>query len=197
MMAGILLFSEESCANVPEITMMKEKSQLRTQALKNLPNLRSWSGFYSRWLQRPQETPSLMAHFNVLWDDGLGLSDVLREQREDSQVLLPSFSPLRSSTPMPSATSSESQQRQSLNSKNSYRCQKGHLLVRTILPHIARSFFNGFGSNLAKEARKEKLSGPEECRREYDWKDGRHMNWESAMNRKEYKKRKVTSAYKS
>ena len=75
------------------------------------------------------------------------------------------------------------------------RYQKGYLLVRTVLLRIARSFFNGFGSNLAKnvtsEARKEKLSGPEECRREYDWEDGR------PMNRKEYKRRKVTSAYKS
>ena len=53
-------------------------------------------------------------------------------------------------------------------SKNSYRRQKGQLLVRAVLPPIALSFFNGFGSNLAKdvksEARKEKLSGQEECR---------------------------------
>ena len=45
-----------------------------------------------------------------------------------------------------------------------YRCREGHLLVRTILSHIARSLFNGFGSNLAKnvtfEARK-KLSEQE------------------------------------
>ena len=80
-----------------------------------------------------------------------------------------------------------------------YRCQQGHLLVRTVLPHIARSLFNGFGSNLAKdvtsEARKKKLSGPERRRRVSDAEDGRPTN--SAMNRDDYKRRKVTSAYKS
>ena len=79
-----------------------------------------------------------------------------------------------------------------------YRCQQGHLLVTTVLPHIARSLFNGFGSNLAKDvtsdARKRKLSGPERRRREYDGEDDRPT---SAMNRDEFKRRKVTSAYKS
>ena len=36
-----------------------------------------------------------------------------------------------------------------------YRCREGHLLVGTVLPHIARSLFNGFGSNLAKDVRSE------------------------------------------
>jgi hypothetical protein len=63
---------------------------------------------------------------------------------------------------------------------NEHRCQQGHLLIRTVLPHIARSLFNAFGSNLAKdvtsEARKNQ-SGPEK--------------------RIERKRRKLTSSHKS
>ena len=51
-----------------------------------------------------------------------------------------------------------------------YWCRKGHLLVRSVLLHIARSLYNGFGTNLAKEvtsvARKKlsKQEGPRQNR---------------------------------
>ena len=65
-----------------------------------------------------------------------------------------------------------------------YRCQQGHLLIRTVLPHISRTLFNAFGSNLAKditsEPRKKKVPRPNSVSRKDD-----------------YKRRKLTSVYKS
>lgn len=80
-----------------------------------------------------------------------------------------------------------------------YRCQQGHRLIRTVLPHIARSLFNAFGSNMAKDvtsdARK-KLSYPQK-RKGAIISDDRPMTSKSVRNHDNYNRRKLTSARKS
>ena len=77
-----------------------------------------------------------------------------------------------------------------------YRCQEGHTLIHTVLPQIARSLFNAFGSNFAKDVTseaRELLSCSEKRKRAH----GGSQPKASSINKEEYKKRKLTSAYKS
>ena len=69
-----------------------------------------------------------------------------------------------------------------------YRCQEGHRLANTILPHISRALFNCFGANFSKninsEVRKKKaLEQPTRKR-------------SSARDSDIYKSRKLTSTHK-
>lgn len=79
-----------------------------------------------------------------------------------------------------------------------YRCQEGHNLANTILPHISRSLFNCFGANFSKdvtsEARKNKALKQPTGRKRSSIEEGRK---ETARNRDVYKSRKLTGAHKS
>ncbi|XP_050704607.1 uncharacterized protein LOC126990095 [Eriocheir sinensis] len=79
-----------------------------------------------------------------------------------------------------------------------YRCQEGHNLANTILPHISRSLFNCFGANFSKdvtsEARKNKALKQPTDRKRSSIEEGRK---ETARNRDVYKSRKLTGAHKS
>ncbi|XP_057685632.1 uncharacterized protein LOC130911949 [Corythoichthys intestinalis] len=79
-----------------------------------------------------------------------------------------------------------------------YKCQEGHRLANTILPHIRRSLFNCFGANFFKdvtsEARKNKALVSPSSRKRSRVEEGRK---ERARNRNLFKSRKLTRKRKA
>ena len=75
-----------------------------------------------------------------------------------------------------------------------YRCQEGHRLANTILPHISKSLFNCFGAifsnDVSSEARKNKAFEQPTDRK-------RSSVEETARDSNLYRSRKLTGTHKS
>ena len=71
------------------------------------------------------------------------------------------------------------------------------MIIRTMLPHITRTLFNAFGSNLAKDVTSDarKTSAPVASRSRKCSETGECSS--TTVNRETYKRRKLTSSYKS